>query len=582
MPYINSPINLDILSFNDFKIGEKVLMGLTDMGFDKPTPIQEEAIPVLLDGKDILASAQTGTGKTAAFAIPLIEKISANPKPGIRALVLAPTRELAIQIDQQFWSIGYHAGISSACIYGGSDWGTQEKAIREGVDILVATPGRLIDHIKVSSVDFSALEFLVLDEADRMLDMGFLPDVRSIIHRLPKKRQSLLFSATLSGSIETLAREITQDPVRINISSFKPAEGVTQQAYKVAESGKLDLILHLVDPKTIDSAIIFVSTKRGVDGLARALQKKGVKVGSIHGDRDQKEREATLSDFSNSRINVIVATDVMARGIDVTGVSHVINYNVPRDLDDYIHRIGRTARAEKKGTAITLVSPEDGRYFSTISKEMSDRLEIVDLPEALADYAADGADGSSTRRTASPRGGSKGRSSSRSGSAGPGRGRQSRRPAPASDAGSSGQSGDNTTRATTKSNDENGNAQETSENKPTDDTKRTSRRRPPRRRKEDDAPADRTKQKSRNDDNSRDDDRRKPSSGRDSRRGSESRGGRSRSNGDTSGKKRTPVDQQQLNRIKSVTEPFGNDTKPAENKPKGGIWSKITSIFGKD
>lgn len=374
------------MSFQDFKLSQNVQMGLTDMGFKKPTPIQEQAIPQVLAGKDILASAQTGTGKTAAFAIPLIEKLSEKPEKGIRALILAPTRELAIQIDEQFWSIGYHAGISSACIYGGSDWGVQEKAIREGVNVLVATPGRLLDHIKISSVDFSKLEFLVLDEADRMLDMGFIPDVRSIIHRLPKKRQTLLFSATLSERIESLSRELTNNPVRINVSSFKPAEGVTQLAYKVREDGKLNLVLSLFDNQNVESAIVFTSTKRGADGLSRALSKKGVKVSSMHGDRDQRERESTLADFKAGRIKVIVATDVMARGIDVDGVSHVVNYSVPHDLDDYIHRIGRTARAEEKGTAITLVSGEDTRYFKAITNEMKDRIQIVELPDHLTEF----------------------------------------------------------------------------------------------------------------------------------------------------------------------------------------------------
>lgn len=559
-------------------------MGLMDMGFDKPTPIQEQAIPVLLEGKDILASAQTGTGKTAAFAIPLIEKIGSNPKAGIRALVLAPTRELAIQIDQQFWSIGYHAGISSACIYGGADWGTQEKAIREGVDILVATPGRLIDHIKVSSVDFSNLEFLVLDEADRMLDMGFLPDVRSIIHRLPKKRQSLLFSATLSGSIETLAREITNDPVRINISSFKPAEGVTQIAYRVRDDGKLGLVLSLVDPEEMQSAIVFVSTKRGVDGLARALQKKGVKVGSMHGDRDQKEREATLADFSNNRINVIVATDVMARGIDVTGVSHVINYNVPRDLDDYIHRIGRTARAEMKGTAITLVSPEDGRYFSVILKEMGDRIEIKDLPDELGDFASVEGEKPERRQPSGGRGRKPaGRQSSRGSSRAPRK--------PRGDDGTSGEKGTSVssgdkrsaTSADTKAEQPakvNQTAEKDNSNKPAGG--RGGRRRPPRRNPDGDTGSPEAKQKTQSDDNQRDGSRRRS----DGPRGGQSRGSSQR--GDASGgnrtgrggKNRDTVDQKQINRIKNVIEPFGNET-PKEDKPgKKGLWSKITSLFG--
>lgn len=379
-------------------------MGLSDMGFSKPTPIQSQAIPVVLEGKDLLASAQTGTGKTAAFALPLLEKLSSNKKNGIRALILAPTRELAVQIDEQFWTIGYHTGVTTASVYGGTDWGAQEQAIRDGVNVLVATPGRLLDHIKVSNVDFSQLEFLVLDEADRMLDMGFIPDVMTIIRRLPKERQTLMFSATLSDKVESLARELTKNPVRINISSFKPAEGVEQHAYKVDDDKKIDLVLHLFDSASeVASAIIFTGTKRGADSLARALRKKGVKVSSMHGDRDQKEREATLGDFKAGRINVIVATDVMARGIDITGVSHVVNFDVPRDLDDYIHRIGRTARAEKKGTAITLVNRQDFRYFQVISEKMGSRLKVLDNPfGGSTESQPEQIRGGSQRRSAPP------------------------------------------------------------------------------------------------------------------------------------------------------------------------------------
>ena len=560
-------------------------MGLMDMGFDKPTPIQEQAIPVLLDGKDILASAQTGTGKTAAFAIPLIEKIGSNPKPGIRALVLAPTRELAIQIDQQFWSIGYHAGITSACIYGGADWSTQEKAIREGVDILVATPGRLIDHIKVSSVDFSALEFLVLDEADRMLDMGFLPDVRSIIHRLPKKRQSLLFSATLSGNIETLAKEMTNDPVRINISTQKPAEGVTQQAYKIQESGKLDLVLNLFDTEDDQTAIIFVSTKRGVDGLARALYKKGVRVGSMHGDRDQKEREQTLSDFTNNRINVIVATDVMARGIDVTGVSHVVNYNVPRDLDDYIHRIGRTARAKKKGTAITLVSPEDSRYFSTIIKEMGDRIEIKEMPDGLSDFASDSSDNRGSSSTGRQ---SRSNSSGRSGGRAPSRRNSSSRP----------KRNDNTSDDDRSQNSDRSEGQDrsraakpaaprtSSRKKDTGSDSETSaptadKKKPAPRRKS--APRRKPETSEKTDTRDQSNSRRTDSPDRRNRAGRNSGNRNPRPAGNRNAKNN--VDQKQIERIKKVIEPFGGETESvnkSDTKSKSGIWGKITSIFGKD
>lgn len=351
-------------------------MGLADRQFSSPTEIQRDAIPVILQGRDVLASAQTGTGKTAAFAIPIIEKLMIDPKPGVRALILAPTRELAQQIDEQLWTIGYHSGITTACVYGGGDWGSQQNAVKEGVNIIVATPGRLIDLIRVLQIDFTALQFLVLDEADRMLDMGFIPDVRLIVSKLPKDRQTLMFSATISDRVDALVRELTRDPIRINVSTFTTAKGVTQQAFKVREDAKIDLVLDLFDKLDWQSGIIFCSTKRGTASLARVLAKKGVKVGSMHGDMEQHEREATLAEFRNNRISTIVATDVMARGIDVTNVSHVMNFNVPRDVDDYIHRIGRTARAEKTGTAITLVSPEDERYFRAILHHVGKDMEF--------------------------------------------------------------------------------------------------------------------------------------------------------------------------------------------------------------
>lgn len=526
----------DILSFQDFKLSPNVIMGLSDMGFSNPTPIQEQAIPKILEGKDILASAQTGTGKTAAFAIPMIEKLSANPKKGIRVLILAPTRELAVQIDEQFWSIGYHSGVSSACVYGGSDWGAQEKAIREGVNVLVATPGRLLDHIKVSKVDFSNLEFLVLDEADRMLDMGFIPDVRSIIHRLPKKRQTLLFSATLSDRIESLSRELTQNPIRINVSSFKPAEGVTQIAYRVQEEGKVELVLNLFDDATEKSAIVFTSTKRGADSLGRALHKKGVKVSSMHGDRDQKEREATLADFKAARINVIVATDVMARGIDVTGVSHVINYNVPHDLDDYIHRIGRTARAKEKGTAITLVSPADERYFKSITAEMKDRLQVIALPDGLTSHdSRSGEVDSRDNRRESSRNSAPRRSSSNP--------KQSDKPRPTS--------------------------------APREKSEQSDKPRPAR------APRERSEQADGPKANTQTTTRPKPQTER-----SETKDNRRAPAPRKAPVKPTTVEAKRQQRIDNVKRPFegingSNGNQATEKVEKSGIWSKITSIFSK-
>ncbi len=395
------------MSFDAFTLSPEIRMGLDDRNFTAPTPIQNEAIPVILEGKDVIASAQTGTGKTAAFAIPILEKLFQVKKPGVRALLLAPTRELAQQIDEQFWTLGYHSGITTVCVYGGGDWSAQQAAIRDGVNVVVATPGRLLDLIKSLNIDFSGLEFLVLDEADRMLDMGFIPDVRTIVARLPKNRQTLLFSATISDRVEALVKELTREPARINVSSFKTADGVTQVAYKIREDRKIDLVLHLFEQHAWTSGLIFTATKRGCAALARALSKKGVKVGSMHGDMEQHEREATLGEFRRGNITTIVATDVMARGIDINNISHVLNFNVPRDLDDYIHRIGRTARAESTGTAITLVSPEDERPFKTIIQHVGKNLSILDSPLAAAEEGAEvapAAEGDRPRRSEGGRG----------------------------------------------------------------------------------------------------------------------------------------------------------------------------------
>ncbi|MBP3193564.1 DEAD/DEAH box helicase [Natronogracilivirgula saccharolytica] len=355
------------------------------MGFEKPTPIQESCIPLIMEGRDVLASAQTGTGKTAAFAIPVLEKLSEKKKEkkeGIRALIITPTRELAGQVDEAFFAIGYHTGLSTAKVYGGDDWGRQEKALNRGTNIIVATPGRLLDHIKIHDIDFSNLDFLILDEADRMLDMGFIPDITQIVSKLPKKRQTLLFSATLPQKIIQLARKMMNNPERVNMApDNRAAEGVTQGMYYVEERDKLPLVLNLYENEKWPSAIIFMSTKRAVDKLSRELKKKGASVTSIHGDRSQAEREAALESFRKGEYRVIVATDVMARGIDVEGISHIINFSVPHDVEDYVHRIGRTARAEATGDAITLVSGQDRRYMENIIREMDSEIKKLQVPD---------------------------------------------------------------------------------------------------------------------------------------------------------------------------------------------------------
>lgn len=366
------------MTFNDFNLHETLQMGLQDIGFSTPTPIQEQSIPIVLDGKDILGAAQTGTGKTGAFVIPILNRILEHPSEGTKTLILSPTRELAQQIDEQIFALGYHTGISSATIIGGEDFAKQAEAIRAGVDIIVATPGRLIDQMKVLDVDFSHIKFLVLDEADRMLDMGFLPDVNHIIDKLPKNRQTLLFSATMPKEIQKLAKDIQDKPEFIQIEVSKPSNSVNQKAYQVDGREKLKLTQYLLDELEWSSCIIFTATKRGTDQLERLLVKKGIEVASIHGDRDQNERTQALNNFKNGKVPIIVATDVLARGIDIADVSLIINYDVPQAVEDYIHRIGRTGRYDKTGTAVTLVSKKDAKLFKPIRDKVGNDLEIID------------------------------------------------------------------------------------------------------------------------------------------------------------------------------------------------------------
>ncbi len=370
------------MTFNEFDFKDELQAGLRDIGYTEPTPIQEQTIPIILQKKDIIGAAQTGTGKTGAFVIPVLQQILENPSEHTQALILSPTRELAQQIDEQIFALGYHTGISSANIIGGEDFSQQAKAIRSGVDIIVATPGRLIDQTKVLDIDFSHIKFLVLDEADRMLDMGFLPDVTKIIKKLPKERQTLLFSATMPKEIKDLANQFMNDPEKVEIAIEKPSGSIEQQAYFVDQKQKLSLVQNVLDDLKWDSCIIFCATKRGTDELERLLVKKGIKAGSIHGDRDQDERNKALHEFKSGQVPVIVATDVLARGIDIADVSLIINYDVPRAVDDYVHRIGRTGRYDKTGIAVTFVNKKDKRAFKAIQDKVGDQLEILDLPSS--------------------------------------------------------------------------------------------------------------------------------------------------------------------------------------------------------
>jgi superfamily II DNA/RNA helicase len=368
------------LKFTELNLSESLLAGLRDLRFEEPTPIQEKSIPLITDGKDVIGIAQTGTGKTGAFVIPIMERVLQSERQGVKALILSPTRELAKQIDEQIFAIGYHAGITSATVIGGSDFSVQAKALKAGVDIIVATPGRLIDQNKVVSIDFSNLEYLVLDEADRMLDMGFLPDMKKIISWLPEKRQTLLFSATMPTEIERLASSIMKDPQTAEMERAKPSTNVEQRAYFLKSHQKIPLVKGIFDQLEWESCIIFTSTKKGTDELQRLLKKEGMKAASIHGDRSQDERNKALAAFKNKQVPIIVATDVLARGIDIKEVSIIINYDVPNTTDDYVHRIGRTARYDKSGIAITFITQRDKRTFSDIDKIKGNSIKKLTVP----------------------------------------------------------------------------------------------------------------------------------------------------------------------------------------------------------
>ena len=389
------------MHFKELNLHELLQAGLDDVGFQEPTPIQEQCIPLLLQGHDVLGAAQTGTGKTGAFVIPVLELMLKEKKEHIRTLILSPTRELAQQIDEQIFALGYHTGTTSATIIGGEDFGKQAEAIRAGVDILVATPGRLIDQMKVLDIDFSGIEFLILDEADRMLDMGFLPDVQHIIDKLPKTRQNLLFSATMPKDIHKLASKIMKDPKKVEIEVSTTSNSVEQKAYLLDGREKLRFIQRYFGHHEWNSCIIFTATKKGADQLVNALKKIDVDAVGIHGDRDQNERNIALQAFKNGKVSVIVATDVLARGIDISDVSMIINYDVPRAVEDYIHRIGRTGRYDKEGTAVTLVNRQDQKYFEAIEKKVGNALKIVEVNKGDLDTMFEESDQNKSKKESS-------------------------------------------------------------------------------------------------------------------------------------------------------------------------------------
>jgi superfamily II DNA/RNA helicase len=379
------------LTFSDFQFAPEVQEGLQSMGYKSPTPIQAQAIPLVLQNKDLIACAQTGTGKTASYLLPILHHIAQTEKKYINTLILAPTRELAQQIDQQVEGLAYFAGISSIAVYGGGDgaiYETQKRAMREGVDIIIATPGRLIAHLNSGAINLDYLQQLVLDEADRMLDMGFSDDIMRIISFLPKKRQTLLFSATMPPKIKGLATSILQQPEEVTISISKPAEGITQQAYNTHDHQKLALIESLLKNKSYKSGIIFSSTKDKVKELDKAFRKIGIQAKAFHSDLDQSERESLLQAFRARQLPFLIGTDVLSRGIDVEGIELVVNFDVPPDAEDYIHRIGRTARAATTGTAITFINERDQRKFQAIENLIGKPIDKLPLPEGMGEAPA--------------------------------------------------------------------------------------------------------------------------------------------------------------------------------------------------
>jgi len=363
------------LSFSALKLHPSLLLALRELGFQNPTPIQQQAIPPAIDGRDLVASAMTGSGKTAAFALPILQRLAAQPAGATRALVLTPTRELAAQIEEHVRDLARHTRVKAAAVFGGVGMGPQEQAFRRGVDVIVATPGRLLDHMRAPYAALRGVEVLVIDEADRMLDMGFLPDVRRVLAKLPARRQTLLFSATMPAPIQALAREMLRDPATIAIGRpTTPAVSISQALYPVPADLKSALLAELVRSGEIRNVIAFTRTKHRANRLHEYLVRNGVAAGRIHGNRSQAQRTEALFGFKAGKFPVLVATDIAARGIDVDDLSHVVNFDVPASPEDYVHRVGRTARAEAKGDAFMFVSPEEEADVRGIERAIGRKL----------------------------------------------------------------------------------------------------------------------------------------------------------------------------------------------------------------
>lgn len=381
------------MDFYDLDLNDQVLDALDDMNFTECTPIQEHAIPVILEGRDLIGVAQTGTGKTAAFLLPILSKLSDGgyPEDSINCVIMSPTRELAQQIDQAMEGFSYYMSVSSVAVYGGNDgirYEQEKKGLAKGADVIIATPGRLISHLNLGNVDLSKVSFFVLDEADRMLDMGFSDDIMTIVKHLPKERQTIMFSATMPRKIQDLARTILRDPVEVKLAVSRPADKIVQSAYICYDAQKIELVKKIFAAQPPQRVIIFASSKQKVKDMAIVLKRAGFNVGAMHSDLDQHERDEVMYQFKAQQINVLVGTDIVARGIDIDDIQLVINFDVPHDAEDYVHRIGRTARANNDGEAITLVGEKDRQKFAAIERFLKISIEKRPLPDGFREAPA--------------------------------------------------------------------------------------------------------------------------------------------------------------------------------------------------
>ncbi len=370
----------DVTTFADLGLAQPLLDALHDAGYDQPTPIQREAIPVALKGRDLIGLAQTGTGKTASFTLPIVNRLLGGPRR-TRVLILTPTRELCLQVEESFRKYSKYAPVDVIPVFGGVGYEPQEKALRSGVDAVVATPGRLLDHLEKRNVDFSYLETLVLDEADRMLDMGFAPQLNRIVEQIPRYRQTLLFSATMPPEVEALARRYLRKPVVVQVGRrSSAATTVTHAVYPVPRARKNELLVHLLSEKDHESVLVFTRTKSGADRVVHDLERAGIDAGAMHADKSQQQRMQALEDFKSGKLRVLVATDIAQRGLDISGITHVINYDVPQQPEDYVHRIGRTGRAASTGDAYTFMSAEDIGMVRTIERTIGQEIPRVSVP----------------------------------------------------------------------------------------------------------------------------------------------------------------------------------------------------------